>query len=304
MKAWERYQHDTAELLRELGFMAVVNASLTEPNGAVHAADVSARRTLAGVDLLWVVECKLWNRRVPMEKVGVLKAIVDGVGADRGLLMSEEGFQSGALRMAVQKNITLSGLADLRENAAEELRAARVTATEKRLMRLALRTGRDLNPSALQMPRMLVALAKQLRTEDVEEFAGRRAAVDLMDGLTEVKNRILDLAADYHLKFLTHPSELKLQWRSGIDSDVMDGVATAVHYLTQALYQARLGEWPVFVPDKDRTIKLAWSTRQILDVVEPALDELEQKVTEQEGKAARGEKAATETVPEPKFARR
>ena len=42
MKQWERYQHQAAELLRELGFSAEVNASLTEPNGAVHAIDVAA----------------------------------------------------------------------------------------------------------------------------------------------------------------------------------------------------------------------------------------------------------------------
>ena len=95
MKRWEQYQHQAAELLRELGFSADVNASLTEPNGTVHAIDVVARRTVAGVKLLWIVECKFWNRRVPMEKVAALKAIVDAVGADRGLVMSESGFQSG-----------------------------------------------------------------------------------------------------------------------------------------------------------------------------------------------------------------
>jgi hypothetical protein len=103
MKDWEEYQRDTADLLRELGFTAVVDDRLTEPNGTVHAVDVSARRTVGGVDLLWVVECKLWNKPVPKEKVAALKAIVDGVGADRGLVMSQSGFQSGAIQMARQK---------------------------------------------------------------------------------------------------------------------------------------------------------------------------------------------------------
>ena len=103
MKQWERYQHQAAELLRELGFSAEVNASLTEPNGAVHAIDVAARRTVAGVDLLWIVECKLWKRRVPIEKVDALRSRVLNLGADRGLLMSESGFQSGAIRTAKQK---------------------------------------------------------------------------------------------------------------------------------------------------------------------------------------------------------
>jgi len=60
-----QYQHQAAELLRELGFTAEVNARIAEANGAVHATDVLARRTVAGVDLLWIVECKHWNRRVP-----------------------------------------------------------------------------------------------------------------------------------------------------------------------------------------------------------------------------------------------
>jgi hypothetical protein len=46
MKQWERYQHQAAELLRELGFSTEVTASLTEPNGAVHEIDVAARRTV------------------------------------------------------------------------------------------------------------------------------------------------------------------------------------------------------------------------------------------------------------------
>ncbi len=286
MEPWEQYQHDTAELLRELGFTAVVNNSLAEPNGAVHAVDVSARKVLAGIDLLWIVECKLWNKRVPMSVVGTLRTIVNDVGADRGLLMSEQGFQSGAIRQARQKNITLSSLADLRENAAEELLAARVTAAEERLMSLALRVNRDLRPFSLPTPRMLVAFAARLRPQDVEEFTTRPAAVDFVDGLVEMTNRIEGLTLDDHLAFMTHPAELTLPWRPGIDENVMDGAAVAIHYLTQALYQGRLGDLPVFVP-ADRAVKLAWSMRQLIEVVEPCLDGLDQKVAEQEDKAAR-----------------
>ncbi len=71
MRKWQIYQHDAADLLAELGFTAVVNDQLAEPNGTVHAVDVSARRTVGGVELLWIVECKLWNKRVPKEKVAV-----------------------------------------------------------------------------------------------------------------------------------------------------------------------------------------------------------------------------------------
>jgi hypothetical protein len=289
MKRWEQYQHQTAELLRELGFTAVVNDSLREPNGAKHAVDVSARRTLAGVDLLWVVECKLWNRQaVPIEKVAALKAIVDSVGADRGLLMSESGFQSGAVRMARQKNITLSSLADLRANAADELLAARVRAAEKRLMHLALRVNRDLRPLALQDGRMLPAFAARLRPEDVEEFTALPAAVDYVEGVLELTRRVKGLTLDDHLEFMPHPAEIEMRllWRRGIEENVMDGVAAAIHYMTQALYQGRLGHWPAMCPVQ-RGAKLAWSMPQLIEVVEPHLDALEQKVAEQQDRAAR-----------------
>jgi hypothetical protein len=186
MKRWEEYQHQAGGLLRELGFSTEVNARLREANGTVHAIDVAARRTVAGVKLLWIVECKFWNRRVPMEKVAALKAIVDAVGADRGLAMSESGFQSGSIRMAVQKNITLSSLADLRANAADEILAARVAVAEKVLMDLSLRVNRDLRPFTMRTEHMLASLAAQLPPEVVEEFAARPEAVDYVEGIGEV----------------------------------------------------------------------------------------------------------------------
>src|ERR1700722_18199402 len=177
MKQWEQYEHQAAGLLGELGFSAEVNASLTEANGAVHAIDVAARRTMAGVNLLWIVECKYWNKPVPIEKVLALRSLVLELGADRGLLMSESGFQSGAIRTASQKNITLSSLDDLRENAAEELLAARVAVAEKSLMDLDLRVNRDLRPFTIGTVQMLASLAARLPHETVEGLAARAEAV-------------------------------------------------------------------------------------------------------------------------------
>jgi hypothetical protein len=73
--AWERYQHRTADLLRELGFTAEVNDPLHTTRGVVHEVDVSARIVLADVEVLWIVEYKLWNRVVPNEKVSALSSV-------------------------------------------------------------------------------------------------------------------------------------------------------------------------------------------------------------------------------------
>jgi hypothetical protein len=57
------------------GFTAEVNDPLLTIRGVVHKVDVSARIVLAGVEVLWIVEYKLWNRAVPKEKVSALSAI-------------------------------------------------------------------------------------------------------------------------------------------------------------------------------------------------------------------------------------
>jgi Restriction endonuclease len=286
MKPWEQYQEDTAELLRELGFTTGVNDSLTEPNGTVHEVDVSARRTLAGVDLLWIVECKLWRTQaVTIEKVAALKAIVDSVGADRGLLMSEGGFQSGAIRMAVQKNITLSSLADLRESAAEELLAAKVTAADRRLLNLTRRSVRELRTFGPEIPQILPALAAQLSPEDVDEFTMRPDAVNFLAGLEEIISKTGNAAFQALLPPDFNPAEMHRAWKDGVDTSVMDEAARMIGFLTQALNQGKLGDWPVTCPSPSGP-KLAWSVPQLLQIVEPAIASLERTVAEQEGKVA------------------
>jgi hypothetical protein len=285
VKPWEQYQHQAAGLLRELGFSAEVDTRLTEANGAAHAIDVAARRTVAGVNLLWIVECKLWDKPVPMEKVLALRSLVLDLGADRGLLMSESGFQSGAIRTAIQKNITLTGLDDLRASAADEILAARVAVAEGSLMDLSLRVNRDLRPFTMRTEHMLASLAARLPAEVVEEFAARHDAVDYVEGIGEVQRRVEGLTMEDLLAFSTHPGETMLPWRPGADEKVLDGVFLDLYYTTQALYQGRLGQWPAMCVAISREMKLAWSMAQLIDVIEPKLPDLEKKVSEQEARA-------------------
>ncbi|MFB3104579.1 MAG: restriction endonuclease, partial [Pseudomonadales bacterium] len=61
------------------------------------------------------------NSAVPKEKVLVLRSVVEDVGADRGILISAAGFQSGAVRACEKTNITLTDLEGLTETAQEDL---------------------------------------------------------------------------------------------------------------------------------------------------------------------------------------
>ena len=105
-KDWREYQTATASLFRKQGCSARVEAEIIGARGT-HAIDVYVSFSNHGIDCNWVIECKLWKTRVPKEKVLTLKAIVDDVGADRGIIISEKGFQRGAYDVARQSNITL-----------------------------------------------------------------------------------------------------------------------------------------------------------------------------------------------------
>jgi hypothetical protein len=121
---WREYQQGAAEFFAALGMLAEVEARV-KGSRVSHRIDVAVSFSAYGVDHRWLVECKLWKSRVPKEKVMALKAIVEDVGADRGFLLSENGFQSGATTAARFSNITLTNLEDLRANAEADFQAIR-----------------------------------------------------------------------------------------------------------------------------------------------------------------------------------
>ncbi|WP_206606032.1 restriction endonuclease [Steroidobacter cummioxidans] len=117
---WKEYQQRSADFFRRLGLTATIESAV-EGVRAVHSVDVLVQGKYQGIEFRWIVECKAWASNVPKEKVMALAAIVQDVGADRGFLLSETGFQSGAVRAATKTNITLASLADLNEATHEHL---------------------------------------------------------------------------------------------------------------------------------------------------------------------------------------
>lgn len=111
---WNDYQERVAQFFRVLGLEAATNVRLSGARG-VHDIDVVVRSTHGGMDLLWLVECKLWKRRVSKLHVLGLQGIIEDIGADRGLILSESGFQSGARSAAMNSNLTLTSVEELSE---------------------------------------------------------------------------------------------------------------------------------------------------------------------------------------------
>lgn len=106
---WQEYQQNAADFFRTLGLVAKVEHKVEGARG-IHKIDVYVEGTYHGIKFKWVVECKAWKSNVPKEKVMVFSSIIQDIGADRGFLLSEVGFQSGALRSAQKTNITLTSL--------------------------------------------------------------------------------------------------------------------------------------------------------------------------------------------------
>jgi len=131
---------EAAALFRSLGLEATTDERLDGVRGA-HDADVVVRSRRAGLELFWVVECKWRRRRVEKLHVTALAEIVRDVGGDRGILLSEVGFQAWAVRMAPKSNVTLTSLAELREEAAEELLTLRLGESRLRLAKMRERLG-------------------------------------------------------------------------------------------------------------------------------------------------------------------
>lgn len=132
---WKGYQARVADFLSQLGFGARIDETIQGAR-AKHKIDVTARMRIAGVDQLWVIECKSWKRRVPKERALTFQGIVEDVGADRGLLFSETGFQAGAVHAVQNTNITLTSLAEFELNFPAEVSSTKAKVLDERIARL------------------------------------------------------------------------------------------------------------------------------------------------------------------------
>ncbi len=92
--SWQDYQEEVARFFRDLGLEAVTDFTVPGVR-TTHDVDVFVKSHHVGFDVVWIVECKHWARSVTKLHVLALREIVTDVGADRGILLSEAGFDNG-----------------------------------------------------------------------------------------------------------------------------------------------------------------------------------------------------------------
>ncbi|UVS81787.1 restriction endonuclease [Actinokineospora sp. UTMC 2448] len=132
MSDWQDYQEEVAAFFREIGMSAETDATIQGVRTS-HDIDVAVFTEKAGFKVLWVVECKNWKRSVSKLHVLALREIVADLGADRGILMAENGFQSGAFEAATLTNVQLTSLRELRKSAIDELSMVELTRLQERI---------------------------------------------------------------------------------------------------------------------------------------------------------------------------
>lgn len=208
---WRDYQEQAAEFFRRLGLTATVECKVEGVRG-VHEVDVYAEGAFHGIPFKWVVECKAWKSSVPKEKVMALAAIVQDIGADRGFLLSEAGFQSGAVRASNKTNITLSSLDDLTGATEETFTDAAIGGLHWRLKKAQNRL-REIKrakydddyfpPTTTQLGRLFMldsALDDALKNEYPNVYrveSDVRYTVNSLDELLKVANEIISEAESW-----------------------------------------------------------------------------------------------------------
>ena len=72
--------------------------------------DVSFNYDIAGANLLFLVECKCYSHKVPVDDVEEFHSKLDDIGAHKGILITTRGFQDGAIKTARGRGIALAML--------------------------------------------------------------------------------------------------------------------------------------------------------------------------------------------------
>lgn len=104
---WYEFQEQICTHFKSLGFDAETNKTI-EGVRTNHDIDIYVKTKFFGQNVIWIVEAKKWESKVNKLQVLGLRTIINDIGADRGFIISENGFQKGAIEAIKNTNITLN----------------------------------------------------------------------------------------------------------------------------------------------------------------------------------------------------
>lgn len=130
---WHQFQEEISKYFCSLGVDAKTNVTVKGVRTS-HDIDVLVKTKFLGQNIIWVVEAKKWKSKINKLQVLGLRTIVDDIGADRGFIISEKGFQSGAKESADKTNIQLITYEELKEITKELIQSEIIKLYKDRLL--------------------------------------------------------------------------------------------------------------------------------------------------------------------------
>ncbi|MFH7002652.1 restriction endonuclease [Flavobacterium bizetiae] len=126
---WYQFQEDICSYFRTLGVSAETNVTIQGIRTS-HDIDILVKTKFLGQDIVWVIEAKKWKSKVNKLQVLGLRTIIDDIGADKGFIISDKGFQSGAKESTLKTNVQLMTYTELK-NLTKELIQSEIIQTYK-----------------------------------------------------------------------------------------------------------------------------------------------------------------------------
>ena len=101
-KNWQDLQNKVAYILQSCGYQVETPKTIQTVRGAVEV-DVLAKTD----EMTIICECKYWKYKVPQNVIFSFRTIIQVIGANKGIVIAENGFQKGAYENAKHTNIEL-----------------------------------------------------------------------------------------------------------------------------------------------------------------------------------------------------
>jgi len=103
---WKDLEIKVNAILSECGMNSQRNADITTVRGEVNV-DILAIDSASLPKIIYICECKHWNSPIPKTIIHAFRTVVQDYGAHVGIIISKNGFQSGAFDAATMANIEL-----------------------------------------------------------------------------------------------------------------------------------------------------------------------------------------------------
>ncbi len=105
-KSWRALQSEVAQILSECGLKTQIEKEINTARGKIKV-DIYVKDDTQTPPIIYLCECKYWERNVPQNIIHSFRSVVENYGANWGLIISKKGFQKGSYDAATYTNMKL-----------------------------------------------------------------------------------------------------------------------------------------------------------------------------------------------------